>query len=67
MWNAATAKGLRRVAEFCLDRPLRRGRLGHHVQLVGAFRGDAGGRGADRLGPAVRDALEAAGVTISAP
>jgi hypothetical protein len=41
MWNAATAKGLRRVAEFCLDRPLRRGRLGHHVQLVGAFRGDA--------------------------
>jgi hypothetical protein len=31
------------------------------------FRGDAGGRGADRLGPAVRYALEAAGVTISAP
>lgn len=24
MWNAATAKGLRPVAEFCLDRPLRR-------------------------------------------
>ena len=25
MWNAATAKGLRPAAEFCLDRPLRRG------------------------------------------
>jgi hypothetical protein len=55
------------VAEFCLDRPLRRDGSVIMFNWWEHFRGDAGGRGADRLGPAVRYALEAAGVTISAP
>ena len=102
MWNAATAKGLRPVPEFFLDRPLRRdgsvvmfnwwehfeatpevvaaravsvATSGQVVSLEGepvsvnaetlCVHSDT--PGADRLGPAVRDALEAAGVTISAP
>jgi 5-oxoprolinase (ATP-hydrolysing) subunit A len=102
MWNAATAKGLRPVPEFFLDRPLRRdgtvvmfnwwehfeatpevvaaravsvATTGQVVSLEGepvsvsaetlCVHSDT--PGADQLGPAVRDALEAAGVTISAP
>lgn len=102
LWHAATAKGLRAVPEFFLDRPLRRdgsvvmfnwwehfeatpevvadravsaATAGQVVSLEGepvAVRAEtfcvhSDTPGADRLGPAVRNALEAAGVTISAP